>query len=235
MTQTFIGYKPGVGPVLKCLKYDTDDPLTLANTAFDRFFFNSETQNLSYVFPTNPFFYRSAELSALPATFNITNDRDNVVISGSNVGSTSDAFFNVNTFYRITNAYPNMGYVPMSEFRQVDLLTNRVECGAFQSYYALVGSTNHNVVTARQFYTVMGRLVGTTSGQTTFPTVYNGIISSSQSGFVGMGEWFVWKQQLIYNDNRNPNAIYPSVWDLPADASAMRTYTSAPNLLSLEA
>ncbi|WP_353409241.1 hypothetical protein, partial [Brucella sp. NBRC 113783] len=72
MTQTFIGYKPGVGPVLKCLKYDTDDPLTLANTAFDRFFFNSETQNLSYVFPTNPFFYRSAELSALPATFNIT-------------------------------------------------------------------------------------------------------------------------------------------------------------------
>lgn len=75
MTQTFIGYKPGVGPVLKCLKYDTDDPLTLANTAFDRFFFNSETQNLSYVFPTNPFFYRSAELSGLLATFNITNDR----------------------------------------------------------------------------------------------------------------------------------------------------------------
>ncbi|RRD23972.1 hypothetical protein ECB98_15065 [Brucellaceae bacterium VT-16-1752] len=235
MTQIFIGFKPGVGPVLKCLKYDTDDALTVANTAFDRYFYNSENSNLSYVFPTNPFFYRSAELSTLPASFNITNDRGNVVISGSNIGSTGDAFFNVNTFYRITNAYPNMGYVPMSEFRQVDLLTNRVECGAFQSYYALVGSTNHNVVTARQFYTVMGRLVGTTSDATTFRTVYNGIISSSQSGFVGMGEWFVWKQQLIYNDNRNPNAIYPSVWDLPADASTMRTYNSAPNLLSLEA
>ncbi|NKC04446.1 hypothetical protein HED55_18070 [Ochrobactrum haematophilum] len=187
MTQIILGFKPGVGPVLKCLKYDTDDPLTLANTAFDRFFYNSENSNLSYVFPTNPFFYRSAELSALPATFNITNDRGNVVISGRANPSSGTTFYNVTTYYRITNAYPSMGYVPMSEFRQVDLLTNRIECGSFLSYYALVGSTNHNVVTAQQFYTVMGRLVGTTSGSTTFPTVYNGIISSTDQGFVGMG------------------------------------------------
>ncbi|KAB2692540.1 hypothetical protein, partial [Brucella intermedia] len=45
----FMGWKPGVGSVLKILKYETDDPLTLANSAYNRFYFNSETQNLSYI------------------------------------------------------------------------------------------------------------------------------------------------------------------------------------------
>ncbi|SUA86650.1 Uncharacterised protein [Brucella intermedia] len=33
----FMGWKPGVGSVLKILKYETDDPLTLANSAYNRF------------------------------------------------------------------------------------------------------------------------------------------------------------------------------------------------------
>lgn len=49
MAQFFMGWKPGVGPVIKDLVYDTDDPLTLANDAYDRYYFNSETQNLSYL------------------------------------------------------------------------------------------------------------------------------------------------------------------------------------------
>lgn len=50
MVNMFMGHKPGVGAVLKVMKYDADDPLTLANTAYNRFYFNSEASNLSYVF-----------------------------------------------------------------------------------------------------------------------------------------------------------------------------------------
>ena len=35
MSLFFMGYKPGAGGVLKILKYDTDDPLTLSNDAVD--------------------------------------------------------------------------------------------------------------------------------------------------------------------------------------------------------
>ena len=50
MVSLFMGWKPGFGPVVKVLRYDQDDPLTLANDAYDRYFFNSETQDLSYIF-----------------------------------------------------------------------------------------------------------------------------------------------------------------------------------------
>lgn len=50
MVSLFMGWKPGFGPVVKVLRYDGDDPLTLANTAYDRYFFNSESQDLSYIF-----------------------------------------------------------------------------------------------------------------------------------------------------------------------------------------
>lgn len=43
------GWKPGVGPVLKVMKYDADDYLTVANDAFNRFYFNSENDKISYI------------------------------------------------------------------------------------------------------------------------------------------------------------------------------------------
>lgn len=227
MTQTFIGYKPGVGPVLKCLKYDTDDPLTLANTAFDRFFFNSETQNLSYVFTTNGFYYRAAEISALPTSFNISNNLGNTVITGR-YGEAS-TFYNVTTYYKIASAYPSIGYVPLSEFRTVNLLNNRVECGSFYNK-VYVADGGHRIVDAQQFYTIMGRCTGYISNETTMQTVYAGQISSTDSGRVGVGEWFVWERKNVYKDNRDPNAFFPNVWDLPADSSPMRAYNYVENL-----
>ncbi|MFC7067557.1 hypothetical protein [Brucella rhizosphaerae] len=44
------GWKPGVGPVMKVMKYDSDDPFAIPNSAFSRFYFNSEADNLSYVY-----------------------------------------------------------------------------------------------------------------------------------------------------------------------------------------
>lgn len=51
MVDITIGRRPDTGTsFVKVLKYSTDDPFTLANTAYDRYYFNSETANLSYVF-----------------------------------------------------------------------------------------------------------------------------------------------------------------------------------------
>lgn len=50
MVNWYAGWKPGVGPVMKIMKFDGDDPLGVANNAFSRFYFNSEASNLSYVF-----------------------------------------------------------------------------------------------------------------------------------------------------------------------------------------
>lgn len=50
MVSFFVGHKPGVGAVMKVNKYDDDWPLDVPNEAHDRFYFNSEASNLSYVF-----------------------------------------------------------------------------------------------------------------------------------------------------------------------------------------
>lgn len=48
MTRTFIGWKPGVGPVLKVMVNDAHDPLTHPNTDYGAFRFNSETAAIGY-------------------------------------------------------------------------------------------------------------------------------------------------------------------------------------------
>jgi len=50
MVNWIAGWKAGVGPVMKVMKFDSDDPMAVANTAYSRFYFNSEASNLSYVF-----------------------------------------------------------------------------------------------------------------------------------------------------------------------------------------
>ncbi len=50
MVSWFVGWKPGVGAVMKVNKYDSDWPLDVPNDAHNRFYFNSEASNLSYVF-----------------------------------------------------------------------------------------------------------------------------------------------------------------------------------------
>lgn len=87
----FMGWKPGVGSVLKILKYETDDPLTLANSAYNRFFFNSETQNLSYIWDK---FYFSTGFN--PAVYpGSTGVNGNLyVIEGTSASQARRAFVN---------------------------------------------------------------------------------------------------------------------------------------------
>ncbi|MBC8718179.1 hypothetical protein [Ochrobactrum sp. Marseille-Q0166] len=43
-----MGIKPGVGPILKVMKNDNDNPFTTAIGDYDKFYFDSESQRLSY-------------------------------------------------------------------------------------------------------------------------------------------------------------------------------------------
>jgi hypothetical protein len=49
MSKTFIGLKPGVGPVLKVMENAADDPLTTPNSDFAKFRFNSENRDYAYI------------------------------------------------------------------------------------------------------------------------------------------------------------------------------------------
>lgn len=133
----FMGWKPGVGAVLKILKYDGDDPLTLANSAYDRYFFNSETQNLSYLWDK---FYFSTGFN--PAVFvGSTGTNGNLyVLDGAPSASTAKrALVAQNTsstqyfmFYEIFPRFTDLGIVPIYEAKLMDA-SGRVRIGYINS------------------------------------------------------------------------------------------------------
>lgn len=232
MVQVFIGYKPNVGPVLKCLKYDGDNALTLANTAYDRYIYNSENSALSYAFTTTPFHLNNQSISDLPSSFNIsTNGR--IIITGNK--GTYAQFYTVRYYYRITNAFPNMGYPPLVELRNKNEVNGRIACGHYYDDYSVANDGVHEVITIQQFDTIMCRFTSTTSSQTTLRHIYNGTINSSDASGLTNGEWCTYGFENVWRDNSNASAIFPSIWDLPADSSNMRSYNFTPGLLSLEA
>lgn len=228
MTQLFMGYKPGVGQVLKCLRYDGDDPLTLSNDAHERYLFNSENQNLSYGFTSEPFWFRSADMAALGNSFDLYNNH----ISGrQGVGS---AFRSVLLVYRLNKIWPELTYPPIPEMRDKDLNTGRVSAGTrrVQLLYDS-GGVEKGYVDSYQFNYRMLRVTGySTSYSTQVPQLtYTGQLHNDLNR-VALGEWVVPISQTVYNDDRSKSVIYPNIWDLPADSSAMRTYSYVPGLLS---
>lgn len=57
MTRFRLGHRTGVGPLLKIMKNDTDDPWTTPNNDHGKFVFNSETTSLSYILGMEKFEY----------------------------------------------------------------------------------------------------------------------------------------------------------------------------------
>ena len=230
MTQLFIGHKPGVGPVLKVLRYDTDDPLTLPNAAYDRYYFNSENQHLSYVFTAEPFYFRAADIAALPTDFDLYG----YWISGHYGNSSSWKLTDV--FLRVSNRFSEFGYPPIPEIREKDLNTGRVSAGRrrLTMIYDTLSKEAGYVEHYQYKYQMMRVDSYASSSWQTVPLTYQGKLISAYSR-IGIGEWVVpIVSQYVYNDNRNQMVTYPQVWDLPADSSPMRTYTYAGGLLGLE-
>lgn len=57
MTTLQFGIKPGVGPAMKIMKNDTDDPWTTPNNQYGKFILNSENSLISYILGIIPFNY----------------------------------------------------------------------------------------------------------------------------------------------------------------------------------
>lgn len=237
MTQFFMGVKPGVGPVLKILKYDTDDPLTLANNRYDRYFFNSENEKLSYIFGTAsiqctfsywPFGEANTNLYG-----NSSTSQYSVISQKNNSGA--EPRLSLYALGRVKNIAPNFPYIPMPEVRFKNLSTGRVMAGQRRVYNSMYIISHYqfayNIINVSYKFSRFGNdpspwlrgisdrftnvMVGDwvyKIGETAAPRWGNGVGSTSVSSN-GNGEGVL----LINN------------WALPANNAPMPTYQYSAN------
>lgn len=250
MTQLFIGHKPGVGPVVKILKHDGDDALTLANDAYDRYFFNSENQNLTQI--TSSFVFSAWSASDYPANgiYHFGGDAETAKVTVRYVKEPNDTVDYLFLLFRLENLYPNAPFLPVCEYRM----------GTYPDYRSIVARRTYgqwsgggNVNRGYTFYnsfTVLAKIQSYTSSPDPFGhanwnkqapntlsafisvgdyTLYGGCIESnfmgSARGFYGAGT----RSSASRDSSWNSQAII-QVWNLPADSSPLPTYVTAPNL-----
>lgn len=239
MTQLFMGYKPSVGPVLKILKYDTDNPLTLANDRYDRYFFNSENSKLSYIFgmieidnkyntwPSNGKYLQQIEGNS--ATSKVT-----VLVNKNYSWSNTVAIYPV---ARLKNIAPNHPYTPIPEVRIKDNTTGRVQAGK------RIAFENPGILTHYQFPYNIKKIKAKGFNR---EEPWLGEILSDFSN-IAIGDWVYQFEDRITTGRGNGAAggnfadsngdrsarFTLNHWDLPADQSPMTTYTNSPNLETL--
>lgn len=241
MTQLFIGVKPGVGPVVKILKYDDDDPLTLANGAYDRYFFNSETQQLSYV-GNAKLWERQPSLAT--GVYHIDGDINTfkyvMVISNTPSANIYSTFPNGN----LRNIYGG-GFVGIPEVR-VKQTNGRFPAGKRTlRWFIDTASQERGIVTSYQFPAAVGKV---NSFQTISPGVaeeeawHRGIyatymqtrgfkvgdwISTYGSGY-GNGVGSYGRNKPTGTTSGDALSFTTIFWDLPANSDPMPTYTTVP-------
>nr|WP_278374905.1 hypothetical protein [Brucella anthropi] len=125
MVYVAYGKKPAGDPFFKVMKYDTDDHLAVANTAYDRFYFNSENQMVSYIFEPQAVY--NVGQGGFP-TGPINNDQPSgniYVIEGSSASTAKRAIHawlsfgpNYNFQYlQFLQRYDTAGIIPIFEAR----------------------------------------------------------------------------------------------------------------------
>lgn len=239
MAQFFMGYKPGVGQVLKVLKYNDDDALTLANTAYDRYLFNSETQKLAYIRDqwTASFNYHNLSNGQV-------NDYEGTSATGKYAAYTvkyggSIHVANTEIYARYNNIFKDIPYVPMVEARIFEP-DGRVYC-ARRVLNWISDSLNNEIA-----------VVGTSQfGSAWFkPPTYGGTVdwinqTPNALSYMGLGSWICRigegptaqygnRPGTIATNSDGPveKKVIVAYWDLPADSSPMTTY---PHVQGLEA
>lgn len=216
MTQLFMGYKPGVGPVVKVLKYDGDDALTLANDAYGRYYFNSELQAISYT--KAPWKVNLNAGAYVPGNwYDLGGDANNSLRS---IGWTNSRAW-VMAFPQAL--FPGDAFIPIAEVRLPDPATGRIQAALRVRDWISKQTTNqHGVMTAYQFPNVSmqmsvfatfgdwrGRVeprFSTRAGQ--WATVYGPGLSGADGGYPGSLIW-----------DPTPRNVVTVWWDLPADSS----------------
>lgn len=115
MTRFFMGNKPGVGPVLKIMSNDADNPLTVPKENYGQYVFDSETTQLGYI---DDIFERPYQ-GGFPFSwtpFPSGSNMDNCLYAVSTAGTGP---------YRQVWRYPQVffgtPYLPMFESRQISV------------------------------------------------------------------------------------------------------------------
>lgn len=120
MTQLFIGLMDGVRPAVKVLKYNTDEPTTLSNNAYDRFLFNSDNQKLAIVRDQNveTFNYWTNSPTTAGNVWLYGGDSATCKYVGYFTKIYSSANYGYAGFYgRRKNLFPDISYPPIAEAR----------------------------------------------------------------------------------------------------------------------
>lgn len=216
MTQLFIGHKSGAGPAVKTLLSDEDDPLTVANDAYDRYLFNSENQKLSYVFG-----HQSLDLvlGMHPSTgvYHYNGNASTAWTSAyyEAAGSTF-AWWGCD---RLDNIYPGLPFVPLAEIREHDFDPRMSYPGtaslAYRGISWVVSQTNNEWATrtSLQFTSVAAKNA-------------SGMLHSSLS-MIPIGSWIASVRNTIRLTLAAPHVLRRNTayWKLPADSSPMPTFT----------
>lgn len=235
MTQLFMGVKPGVGPVVKVLKYNGDDALTLANNAYDRYFFNSENQQLSYVFGN---FSLAFSYSSFPSTgvYNFGN----YTIYCENSASIKRPY----KIGKINGIYPSRPFLPLPEVRAKQ--SNGRFLGGLRQLSLWIDETFSEVgeVSSYQFPTCLMRVTALFAPAPINAFNWTGYCLNNMG--VVPGDWIALAQRGVaggtgftMNAYENITASTPesryifNYWNLPADSSAMPTYSMVPDLETL--
>lgn len=239
MTQLFMGYKPGVGPVLKILKYDTDNPLTLANDRYERYFFNSENSKLSYIFgmievdnrynswPSNGEYIQ--QIGGNASTSKVT-----VLVDKNYSWSNSAAIYPV---ARLKNIAPIHPYIPIPEVRIKDNVTGRVRAGV------RIAFENPGIITHYQFPYNIKKVkkkefnrdqpwLGEIHSMFTNISIGDWVYQFKSSITSGRGNGVAGSSFADSDGSRSVRFIL-NHWDLPADQSEMTTYTNVTDLETL--
>lgn len=250
MTQLFIGHKPGVGPVVKILKHDGDDPLTLANDAYSRYFFNSENQRLTQI--VSSFSYQSWMASLFPTTgiyhFGGNASTARLTVYAERSGANCD----YNLLLRLENFYPDYPYLPICEWRGQSGVAPGGYYTARRTYGAYSGSGVINrAYTFTNSFAVLAKIQGFTSSPTLDAQPnWNRLAHASLSPYISVGEYTIlggvishvaageargmWGAGLglygpVADPDPGPQQIV-QVWNLPADSSPLPSYVTTPSL-----
>lgn len=241
MTQLFIGVKPNVGPVVKVLRYDSDDALTLANDAYDRYYFNSENQKLAMVRDQNiqdiNYWNHPGSVNGEVYLYQGNQTTSKYVLMMRKVFSSSNQS-SVNFYARAKNIFPDVNYPCMAEVRRVQgngWITSAIR--GLQWVFDGTGSDAREV----------GVYVSFQYANTWVKPIYEATNIDWRRrfyqpvSFMG-GDWvLVAAYGVDGRDGNSPNVPYVDTgnpdlkfinayWDAPADASPMPAYTSQPDL-----
>jgi len=207
MARLFVGHKPGVGGVVKVMRYDTDEPLTTPNENYGKFLFNSETSKLAYANFINSYKWDGA----------VPPNTTAYVPSGSNINTAQHATRRLTTLqwqFLFSGRIMGRGNVPLiTEIRQKRPLgVERVLQRAMYQRTSENGPNTAGDVSINLTY-AMRLTKGVGFGIGPFSEPIAAMVGELNDDFTIEPETF--------SSNRPNEEVIATIFDLPADSRPM--------------